>query len=144
MYITIDPQSGLPLYLQLKEQMRLQVATGVLRGGDQLPTVRDLAAQLRINPNTVARVYRELCAEGLFSSRQGSGTFVAEDALAVADTQSLELVRQRLRSAIALGRSVGLTWQQLRDLALDMIADAQAAGVTGRDDSASQEGTEHD
>ena len=141
MYITLDPHSGLPLYLQLKEQMRLQIATSLLRPGDQLPTVRDLAAQLRINPNTVARVYRELCTEGLLSSRQGSGTFVAEEALALTDGQSLELVRQRLGSALALGRSVGLSWQQLRNLATEMVAEAEAAGVIGRDDSVSPEGT---
>ena len=135
MYISLDTNSGAPLNLQLKEQMRLAIATATLRPGDQLPTVRDLAAQLRINPNTVARVYRELCAEGLLSSRQGSGTFVAEEALALADGQSLELVRQRLRGAIALGRSVGLSWLDLAALAKLMCAEAEAVGVVGRDEA---------
>jgi GntR family transcriptional regulator len=121
MYISLDTNSGTPLYLQLKEQMRLSIATGTLRPGEQLPTVRDLAAQLRVNPNTVARVYRELCAEGLLSSRQGSGTFVDEGALALADGASLELVRSRLRSAIALGRSVGLSWEALGKLVAEML-----------------------
>ncbi|MEI6503554.1 MAG: GntR family transcriptional regulator, partial [Armatimonadota bacterium] len=125
MYISLDTNSGAPLYLQLKEQMRLAIATATLRPGDQLPTVRDLAAQLRLNPNTVARVYRELCADGLLSSRQGSGTFVAEGALALADGESLELVRQRLRGAIALGRSVGLGWKELRVLAEAMLGEAE-------------------
>jgi len=107
MYISLDTNSGTPLYLQLKEQVRLAIATATLRPGDQLPTVRDLASQLRINPNTVARVYRELCAEGLMSSRQGSGTFVADEALALADGQSLELVPPRLRPASAAGRTGG-------------------------------------
>lgn len=144
MYISLDANSGAPLYLQLKEQMRLAVATGTLRPGDQLPTVRDLAAQLLINPNTIARVYRELCAEGLLSSRQGSGTFVAEEALRLADSQRLDLVRQKLRAAIALGRSVGLDWKTLGDLAAEMLAEAEAARVGGREDSVAQEGTEDD
>ena len=133
MYISLDTNSGTPLYLQLKEQMRLSIATGTLRPGEQLPTVRDLAAQLRINPNTVARVYRELCAEGLLSSRQGSGTFVDEGALALADGASLELVRSRLRSAIALGRSVGLSWEALGKLVGEMLREAEEAGVIGRE-----------
>jgi GntR family transcriptional regulator len=133
MYISLDTNSGAPLYLQLKEQMRLAIATATLRPGDQLPTVRDLAAQLRLNPNTVARVYRELCAEGLLTSRQGSGTFVADEALALADGASLELVRQRFRGAIALGRSVGLAWEELLALAQAMLAEAKEARVQGRE-----------
>lgn len=135
MYISLDSNSGTPLYLQLAEQTRLGIATGMLRPGDQMPTVRDLAARLRINPNTVARVYRDLQAEGLLSSRQGSGTFVAEQALQVADGQGLELLRGRWRSAIALGRSLGLDWSELRALAAELIAEAEAAGVVGREEA---------
>lgn len=138
MYISLDSSSGTPLYLQLAEQLRLGIATGVLRPGDQMPTVRELAAQLRVNPNTVARVYRDLQAEGLLSSRQGSGTFVAEKALEIADAQGLELLRGRWRGAIALGRSIGLDWSELRALAAELIAEAEAAGVIGREEVESQ------
>jgi GntR family transcriptional regulator len=132
MYISLDTNCGTPLYLQLKEQMRLGIATGTLRAGEQMPTVRELASQLRINPNTVARVYRELCSEGLLSSRQGSGTFVSDQAPALADEASVELVRARLRGAIALGRSVGLSWEALREMAEEMLREAEEAGVAGR------------
>jgi GntR family transcriptional regulator len=136
MYISLDPNSGTPIHLQLAEQTRLAIATGGLRPGDQMPTVRELASRLRINPNTVARVYRDLQAEGLLASRQGSGTFVAEDARRVADAHSLDLLRARWRGAIALARSLGLEWEELRALAEELIAEAQDAGVIGRDDAA--------
>ncbi len=72
----LNPRSGVPLYLQLKEQLKMAVAGGVLKPGDRLPPVRELAAALSVNPNTVARAYSELEREGLLSSEQGRGTFV--------------------------------------------------------------------
>lgn len=116
MYISLDLKSSTPLYLQLKEQMRLSIATGVLRAGEQVPTVRDLASQLRINPNTVARVYRELAAEGLLSSRQGSGTFIAEGVAKLGEEQSRTLAREKLNEAVAFGRSLNLSPAVLTDL----------------------------
>lgn len=132
MYISLDSNSGTPFYLQIKEQMRLAIATGAIRAGEQLPTVRDLAAQLVINPNTIARVYRELQAEGLLVSRQGSGTYVAEQALEIVDQGTGDLVRQRMRGVIALGLSVGLTLEHLAALFAENIEEARAAGVVGR------------
>lgn len=132
MYLSLDPHSGTPLYLQIKEQMRLAVATGAVRAAEQLPTVRELAAELRLNPNTVARVYRELQAEGLLVSRQGSGTFVADGALALVDRQTADLVRQKMRGVVALGLSVGLTLPDLRQAFGEITDEAEQAGVVGR------------
>ena len=126
MYIPLDHKSGVPLYIQLKDQMRLAVATGTLRPGDQLPTVRDLAPRLRVNPNTVARVYRELQAEGLLTSRQGAGTFVAEGAAAVSLQEGRRLVLQKLREATALALSVGLGGEELAALVREAVE--QTAG----------------
>src|SRR5215467_8377045 len=72
----IRPNSGEPIYQQLLRQLKHAISTGALKPGDQLPTVRELAEQLVINPNTVARTYRELFAEGLVEGTQGSGTYV--------------------------------------------------------------------
>ena len=135
MYIRLDSNSGTPLHLQIKEQVRLAIATGVLQPGDQLPTVRDLAAQLVINPNTIARVYRDLQMEGLVASRQGSGSFVSEQARALVDDQSPELVRSRMRGVVALGLGVGLSYDDLTATFAETIAEAQAAGVVGRTES---------
>jgi GntR family transcriptional regulator len=72
----IRSSSGEPIYQQLTRQLKHAISTGALKPGDQLPTVRELAEQLVINPNTVARSYRELFAEGLVEGTQGSGTYV--------------------------------------------------------------------
>ena len=73
----IDPASALPLHAQLERGIRQSVAIGTLGIGDQLPTVRELAVALRINANTVAKVYQELEREGLLETRRGVGTFIA-------------------------------------------------------------------
>lgn len=72
----LNPRSGVPLYLQLKEQIKTAVAGGVLKPGDRLPPVRELAVALTVNPNTIARAYSELEREGLLNTEQGRGTFV--------------------------------------------------------------------
>lgn len=72
----LDLASGVPVYRQLIDQVLLAIASGVLAGGDQLPTVRQVAVDLAINPNTVLRAYRELEIRGTLTTQQGSGTFV--------------------------------------------------------------------
>lgn len=78
MDIELDFRSGVPIYVQIMDQIKHLVAAGSLNPGDQLPTVRQLAADLRINFNTVARAYRLLDHEGLISTQQGRGTFILE------------------------------------------------------------------
>jgi GntR family transcriptional regulator len=78
MLMKLDFRSRDPIYVQIVEQVKQMTATGVLRPGDQLPTVRQLATDLRINFNTVARAYRLLDEEGVISTQQGRGTFILE------------------------------------------------------------------
>src|SRR5690554_2050775 len=75
----INPHSGTPVYRQLVDQLKRGVRGGILKPGEQLPTVRELALELTINPNTAARAYRELEAEGIITSIQGKGSFIAEE-----------------------------------------------------------------
>lgn len=77
LWLHVSTSSGVPIYVQLKDQLRRAIQGGTLRPGDQLPTVRDLAARTVVNPNTVARVYRELEAEGFLTTQRGVGTYVA-------------------------------------------------------------------
>jgi GntR family transcriptional regulator len=72
----LNPSSGVPIYRQIQDQIRYGIAAGLLRPGEQLPTVRALAVDLKVNPNTVIRAYMELEREGVLDTEQGSGTFV--------------------------------------------------------------------
>src|SRR5271169_5713096 len=74
----LDPQSGVPAYRQIIDQVLGGIAAGALKGGDQLPTVRQLAVDLTINPNTVVRAYRELEIREVLATQQGTGTFVTD------------------------------------------------------------------
>ena len=73
----LDPKSGVPIYRQIQDQIRYGIASGRLRPGEQLPTVRALAVDLAVNPNTVIKAYTELERQGVLTTEQGSGTFVA-------------------------------------------------------------------
>jgi GntR family transcriptional regulator len=77
MWFHIDPSSGTPIYRQIMDQIRQGVASGVLRPGDRLPSVRELAVELAVNPNTIAKAYQELEREGTIETPRGRGTFVA-------------------------------------------------------------------
>lgn len=81
--LIINPESGTPLYLQIMEQIRHAIALGVFAPGTPIPTIRELALQLRLNPNTVAKAIKELEREGLLITRVGKGSFVSESALAL-------------------------------------------------------------
>src|SRR5574338_516919 len=76
--LQIDFRSGLPIYTQIVNQVQLQIASGIIKPGDQLPTVRALAEELRVNFNTVARAYRILDEERIISTQQGRGTYITE------------------------------------------------------------------
>lgn len=78
MLIRIDPHSGVPIYLQIMDRIKHLVATGTLEPGNQLPTIRQLSVDLRVDPNTVVHAYRELDREGIISTQQGRGTFISE------------------------------------------------------------------
>lgn len=107
MNLDLDPSSPIPLYLQIVEQVRRLVALNALRPGDRLPTVRDLAVQVRVNRNTAARAVRQLEREGVVRTRVGLGTFVEENSPAI-DSEAREdgmnrAVDRLLLEAHALG-----------------------------------------
>ena len=82
---SLDPKSGVPIYRQIQDQVRYGIASGRLRPGEQLPTVRALAVDLSVNPNTVIKAYTELERQGVLATEQGSGTFVAPQPAVVPD-----------------------------------------------------------
>lgn len=96
MQIRISQEDGTPIYQQVMHQVRLLVSTGRLEPGEQLPAVRRLARQLLINPNTVARAYRELESGGVVKSRPGAGVFVAEGSSPLSRKEKNRLVNERI------------------------------------------------
>jgi GntR family transcriptional regulator len=121
--LTVDPRSGVPIYLQIIEQIKRSVALGVLAPGEQLPTVKQLALDLTVNPNTVARAYRELERDEVIETAVGRGSFVrsngtAQSASAAANDVATEALTQAIREA----KSVGLTPAQVRVLFETAIA----------------------
>lgn len=78
MWLHIDPSSGTPIYRQIVDQVRQAVASGVLRAGERLPSVREMAVDLAVNPNTIAKAYQELERDGAIVTPRGKGSFVAD------------------------------------------------------------------
>src|SRR5271167_1112722 len=115
----LDLHSGMPVYRQLIDQVRSGIASGTLNAGDQLPTVRQLAVDLAINPNTVMRAYRELELGGLLETHQGTGTFIAKKKL---ERNSAERERQLGQMAGEFAARTGAAGFTLEDL-IDHLRD---------------------
>ena len=92
MFLQINPSSALPIYAQIINQIKYLIATGTLMPKNQLPSVRQLAIQLRINPNTVAKAYRELEHEKIIFTRRGQGTFVAQEAVVIGKKERVKII----------------------------------------------------
>ena len=103
----IEARSGVPSYLQIAQQVRQAVRLGMLRPGDQLPTVKEVVGALTINPNTVLKAYRELDREGVVEGRRGVGTFVSERAAAL-PSGDVEALGASLERWVATARAAGL------------------------------------
>jgi GntR family transcriptional regulator len=114
MEFLIDYTSGIPIYRQIIEQVRYSVARGELVTGDRLPTVRQLAVDLSINPNTVARSYRELESEGVLDTQQGSGTFVGRRVPAIDPIERQRRLDQILTELLTRAAAYGLTLEELQ------------------------------
>jgi len=111
-----NPSSGVPIYLQLMEQVKHAIETGALRPGEQLPGIRPLAEELVVNPNTVAKAYRELEHEGVVELRQGAGAFVSDRAPTKKDADKLRAAQAIVASAIEKLRGRGVTDEEIRRL----------------------------
>ncbi len=112
-HIRLDEYSGVPVYRQIIDQVRGGVASGALLTGDQLPTVRQLAVDLSINPNTVVRAYRELELSGLLDSSQGMGTFIRAQKVEGGEQERARQLAQIVTDAVARAGAAGFTVQEL-------------------------------
>jgi GntR family transcriptional regulator len=111
-----NPSLGVPIYLQLMEQVKHAIETGALRPGEQLPGIRPLAEELVINPNTVAKAYRELEHDGILELRHGAGAFVAGNARARKVGDTLRAGQAAIASTVEKLRARGLTDDEIRRL----------------------------
>jgi GntR family transcriptional regulator len=111
--LSIDPKSGVPFYRQIIEQVKFAIASGDLKAGDRLPTVRQLAVDLSVNPNTVIRAYRELEIESLLDTQQGSGTFVSENRPKIDALERQRMLDQILTELLARASGYGLTLDEV-------------------------------
>ncbi len=113
MQIRVETSSGMPITRQIAAQVRAQCASGALRPGDRLPSVRALAAQVAVNQNTILRVYERLTAEGLLERRHGDGTFVADRVPTGQMKAQRQLLRQQIARAAELARMLGIDEREL-------------------------------
>lgn len=117
----LDLQSGVPVYRQIIDQVMGGIAAGALAGGDQLPTVRQVAVDLSINPNTVVRAYRELEIRGVLETQQGTGTFISRQKVKRDDVERQRQLNQLVSEFVARAGAAGFTIEEL----LEQIHDRQ-------------------
>lgn len=116
MFFSIDPAGDVPLYEQIVRQVKLAVADGVLAGGQMVPSVRQLASDLAINPNTIARAYQQLQNDKVLETMRGRGMIVRRDATARCTKARNSLVADGVRRALSDALSGGMTPDELREL----------------------------
>src|SRR4029077_2888688 len=122
----LDLRSGVPVYRQIMDQVLGGVASGRLTSGDQLPTVRQLAVDLSINPNTVIRAYRELEIRGFLDTHQGSGTFISTQRVEQDDEERSRKLDSIVSESIARAGAEGFTAKQVLDRLKELLAEQKA------------------
>ena len=113
LHFQIDPHSGIPVYRQMMDQVKYYVASGTLLPGDQLPSIRELAQQLSVNPTTVAKTYSELEHEAVIEMRHGRGAFVAEATTRLSDREREKALRRLARQLAIEASQMGAPDEQV-------------------------------
>jgi len=109
----LDIKSGVPFYRQIVDQIRYGIASGHLLPGEQLPTVRDLAVRLEVNPNTIRKAYSELEILGILDTQQGTGTFISHKEIEITDSERDRMLGQICDELIARGQQYNLTLKEI-------------------------------
>jgi GntR family transcriptional regulator len=116
LHLHISQSDGVPIYLQIVNQVKYLVASGRLSSGEELPPIRVLAEQLLINPNTVARAYRELELAGVVEKRKTAGTFVSESGSPLARRERVKILTERIDALLAEARQLGIKLDDVVEL----------------------------
>jgi DNA-binding transcriptional regulator YhcF (GntR family) len=131
----ISPHDGVPIYLQIVNQVKYLVASGRLEPGEELPAIRTLAEQLLVNPNTVARAYRELELAGVVVKRRTAGTYVSDSASPLARRQRLKIISERVDALLAEARQMNIDTDELIELIQDRDEAMQSAASINEKES---------
>ena len=139
MLVNLDPNDGRPLYLQIMDEVRREIVVGTLRAEDPLPSVRELAAELVVNPRTVSQAYQELEREGIIYVRRGQGTFVSATVRRGGGERRRSLAREVAKRALLEARRNGLEAEELvmaiqKLAAEEERAEARLARAAGKGD----------
>jgi len=121
----LDLHSGVPVYRQIIDQVLGGMASGKLGAGDQLPTVRQVAVDLAINPNTVVRAYRELEIRGVLETQQGTGTFIAQKKVRQDEVERQRRLAQLVTEFVARAGGAGYTVEELKEQLNDLLAETK-------------------
>jgi GntR family transcriptional regulator len=128
MQFHLNPSDGMPIYKQIINQVKHMIGAGRLQPADEMPSVRVLARQLLVNPNTVSRSYRDLEAMGLLVSRQGSGTFVTAAGSPLASREKLRLITERADALLVEAQQLGFSLAHVKQLLDKRHAELSAIG----------------
>ena len=115
MWFHIDPSSGVPIYLQLVNQVKRATASGLLKEGDQMPSVRELAAELTVNPNTIAKAYQELERDGIIRTVRGVGTFIGEQEVKIIHSERIKVLNKVIDKVIVEAHHLGFADEEVRE-----------------------------
>lgn len=127
LHFQINNQAGLPVYRQLLDQIKYYIASGALGPGDQLPSIRELAQTLAINPTTVVRVYSDLEHEGVIAMKQGKGAFVASPVFHMSHSARERKLRELARRLAVEATQMGASTEQVLQAVQDELAELHAA-----------------
>jgi GntR family transcriptional regulator len=125
--IHIAPDDGVPIYLQIVNQIKYLVASGRLEPGEEMPPIRVLADRLIVNPNTVARAYRELETAGIVEKRRTAGTFVSSNGSPLARSEQVKILTQRVDTLLAEARQLDFSVDEVVDLLKQRNFDMRAS-----------------
>lgn len=125
MWLHIDPSSGTPIYRQIVDQVRQAVASGVLRPGDRLPSVREMAVELAVNPNTIAKAYQELERDGVIDTPRGKGSYVADREHSLSEAERLRQFGEAVDRLVADAYRLRIDARTAEALLRERMAEAE-------------------
>ncbi|MBI2827255.1 MAG: GntR family transcriptional regulator [Planctomycetia bacterium] len=129
MFFAIDPANGIAVYEQIVRQVKFAVAREAIKSGEMIPSVRELARELAVNPNTVARAYRQLQTDGVLATVRGTGLEVAPAAREQCRRETIDLIRARLRQVLAEAQQSQLASPDLRRLVEEELQQINGEGT---------------